>query len=446
MMRNNTFISVEGESIWNAEYFKTHDVYVKSVSAFSKILEKDYDGSSKLYTKEFSGYPHYSSNMQTTVDNYTVSYSTNNSNEDGVSASGYKLLPPIQLDNPDYRWSVGAYLNLSSDGNKPQKIEPPTNNAVQSITIGGYSYPGDDKEVAEEVVEEGTEEGTEEGAEEGTEKTDKASIDPTSPLYMVTGITVDKVGGSDVDVSWVDLTNNRHPIDVFVYQMNPEFSTSEDWSYNDDGTIRLSVDGTTVKEVTGISLDKEFNYILPVTLYSNDDTSVHPTVSIVSKKKIGKQEEIVSTDTESKCLCCDGNVLEPGIHFVYLPSDTEILTISVDKPDGYNDNVNVKFGFLFKYKHRNIFDGGGKYPSSKYAINTEDILKSIRELDVPNVFDYTHVPDASVAIEDPLSAAEFFDSRHVFNSVTIPRAELRFSNQLGVDLPFDSSITFVNNR
>jgi hypothetical protein len=317
-------------------------------------------------------------------------------------------------------------LNLSSAENKPQKIESATGNSIQSVTIGDVCFPTD------ETVENDSGETV-------------YRFDETNPLYLVTGITIDKVGGENVDVSWVDMMNNRHPIDVFVYQLNPAFNNSDGWSYLDDGSIRLTAkgnDAVTNKTIDGIHLDKEFKYILPVTLYPNDDTTKNsyraPTISIVATLEDGSTEAL-------NCLCHGHTAMTPDKHFVVLPNNTVSMKVTVTGGSGA-ESVSAKFGYLFKYVHREMFDGGGRYSTPKYAVTTDELITELRRLDVPKVFDYTHMPDKSVRIDDPLSAYSFFEAQHVFNGVTMPRAELRFSNQLGTEVPFDSSITFVNNR
>jgi DNA polymerase III epsilon subunit-like protein len=430
VMNNHKYTRVEGVSCWNKEYFEQNDIYIKSGYNFELITDKQtyqeyVDNGTPIYEKQAPNYPQYNG-TPSPVYNYSVSYATNNSSGETNASSGFEMLPQILVTNEDYCWRASSHLNLSSAENKPQKIENATGNSVQSVTIGGVNFP-------------------EHGTYTNEEGKTVYRFDKNNPLYLVTEINIDKVGGSDVDVSWVDMMNNRHPIDVFVYQLNPAFNNSNGWSYLDDGTIRLIAKGdgtTTTKVIEGIHLDREFKYILPITLYANDDTTknsyIAPTISVVATLDNG-------TTTTLECVCHKHTSLKPDTHFVLLPSNAVALTVTVNGGSGKED-VSAKFGYLFKYVHREMFDGGGKYSKSKYDVTTDELIEELRRLDVPKVFDYTHMPDKSICIDDPLSAYSFFEPRHVFNSVTIPRAELRFTNQMGTEVPFDSSITFVNNR
>lgn len=53
----------------------------------------------------------------------------------------------------------------------------------------------------------------------------------------------------------------------------------------------------------------------------------------------------------------------------------------------------------------------------------DDVLKAVQTLDVDDVFNYAHIVDDDILIEDPTQPISFFDKNHIFNKYTIAKID-----------------------
>ena len=357
-------------------------------------------------------YPVFSSGTLTSVRNYDIAYVASSSD-----SKTFTKLPAINIDSnfADYGWVGTAYLNLSMDKDKPQKILCNTSDEFSTQKIIIWK----DKD-------------------EGEFFYDSSETD-TDDIYVMSNITLDKVGGSLIDVTFVDLAGNRQPIDVFVYKMNSSFET-DNWTHDAEGKVTLNIKPNTRTytdddaepdaetnadpvEIDNIQLMSSHKYILPFTI-----TDEITSLKISCSNHDGDVEEIA-------CKCHGETIFEgKDKHFLEIPNDTEKIIINYNNSN--DRNVAVVFDNLFKYKDRKIFSEN----SAKYGITTDTLEDNIRNMDVPKMFNYTHIPSDDIRIDDPLEPTSMFNSNHVYNRFTLPRAELRRFE------PYDASIVFVNNR
>ena len=387
-------------------------------------------------------YPIFSTNVPLLVKDFNVSYSSANSNNEDTNQLDltYTTLPNIDVDDDSYGWSVTAHLNMLCDNKKPQKIEIGSDNdqARQAINISGNRFP--DKFFFEFTPEEQLTiqnnypqlvfNNSQPFAYENNVW--KPLIVGEDELYILSSIPLDKVGSTYMDVTYVDLLGERHDTEVFAYNLNASCINADNgWQVVDEGiTLRVPAGSSMSAEITGITLDPNYKYLLPFSV-RNDKVQVN----------------ITSNGETVKCICCDsasfGGVNHCGKHFIEIHPGMDNLTINATNSDQTND-IHIMFELLFKYSYRSIFGGNVKDGeleyTPKYQVTTEMLLNKIREIDVPGKFKYTHIPSIDVEIKDPLDPISMFNENHVYNQFTIARAELDSAK------PYDASYDVVNNR
>lgn len=400
----------EDGKLWTEKYYELVGSEYKPVTIDESVENSFVTNYSNYYTLNIQDYPVYSTNEYSYVRNYTVQYKS--------GGSAFTDLPKINVLNDEYQWCVTAHLNMSFDNDNHQKILPNKElkkgtddiwlprKSKQSITINGEVYN-----------------------------------DNTKPLYLLADVLLDKVGGNNVDVTYMS-GNSEEPvsIEVLAYQLNPMFN-EKPWGYTTSGQVRLSVTpGVTNKVYTidGITLDKSntvydgetdtttqytFKYILPISV---DSEYITYTITTVGGKNAGIKSSINSKK----------NICGKGINYFYIPVDTESINIKVTASHEMAEEDDIVFDFLYKYTDREIFEK--EYNMSVYG--SGGVLDTIRNMDVPDCFDYTYRVDKSVLIKDPLDPTSLFDTNHVYNQFSIAKAEIRMNKKNG------TSVTFVNNR
>lgn len=129
--------------------------------------------------------------------------------------------------------------------------------------------------------------------------------------------------------------------------------------------------------------------------------------------------------------------LGKGTYYFYIesiPEDTNFTQfyIQVDKhTTNLSDTLLIKQ--LFKCERNEDF-------VEKYHISHQNLYDKLIELDIDKEFNYTHTVPQESLIKDPLDAKSFFNTYHVCNAFTLPKADLNISEKSA------TSITLINNR
>ena len=395
-------------------------------------------------------YPIFNTAQPVLIKGFDVSYSAVSNNTDNSNQLDltYTSLPSIDVDDESYGWRVTAHLNILCDNQKPQKIEIFSENdqARQSVTIAGNRFPEKffneftdaEKTIVQEHYPKTTFKNSHPFTNAGTD------ADPVwTPLvqgedeaYILSSIPLDKIGSVYIDVTYLDLIGERHDAELFTYSLNESCVNADNgWQVVDEGlSLRVAAGESFTTELTGITLDPTYKYLLPISTFDENLTV-----------------EICLNDASAKCMCCNsdrfGGKNHVGKHFIEITPDVDTISITVRNKDTIND-IYVLFGNLFKYKYREIFGGdiitntaGENVLEAvpKYQVTTEQLLAKIREIDIPGKFKYTHIPSIDVEIKDPLDPVSMFNENHVYNAFTIARAELDSAK------PNDASYDLVNN-
>lgn len=343
--------------------------------------------SSYFSDSKYEQYPHFSTTEDTPVQDFEISYSTN--------GSTFNTLPRIDINDTESVWKGRAILNMDSSSSDAQVInnslvdnDVKNRQSIQRIKINDISYPSD------------------------------SQLENSCLLYLLTNISLTKSGGDNIDVTYLNLEGERKNLEVLIYALNPGFSV-EPFSYQ-DGQIcmKTSAPGT----VPNINLQTGYKYILGIT-----------NTSDISKFRIQLFKDGV--DFPIKCLN-DSTITEfDSSHTWYFSFEgQQNLTLKIT-PTTYDSGGYLLFDSLLKYTDNNVFE-------SNYGITASDILSHIHEYKDSDKFKYNYIVDDTTKIIDPLDAKSFFKTNHIFNSYSIPKAQLRMTNSSELD----SSIAIVNNR
>lgn len=387
--------------------------YVPADSTYSQVnrVPEDFSSNhSKYFTLVQAKYPVYKTNysneeLETSfVRGYTVHYKSN----DSVA----QQLPSINVVEDEYQWNVTATLNLNFDKDHAQKVLALDKNSKskQIITIGNETFNSTHTE--------------------GDENVNDAPFEEGQPLYLMSDVIVDKIGGSNVDVTYVTAdSEDPNTVEIMAYQLNPQFDNLP-WGKTITGEVKYTINPKDVNNhnrvtVDGLSLglakEDGFGYILPVYTYNG---------AIKFQLSAGNGvDEAVLEDTDGI------DDYRGGVRYYKLNNDTTKLTLSYTGVERLTSSAEIVFGNLFKFRERELY----KTPSY-YGITQDRLEEYIKTLDVPKCFKYTHVVDDSIKIEDPLNGQSFFDVNHVHNQFTIAKGNIRFARNTG------AKITFVNNR
>lgn len=330
-------------------------------------------------------YPVFTTDTDTVVKDFKVRYSS-----EGNSLTD---LPGVDIDDAESSWTGTAILNINASYNDPQMIDNgslPTDTlanrkSIQQITINGLTYPSDD------------------------------DIQNASLLYLLSNATLTKVGGDNVDVTYLDAYGERMNLEILVYSLNPIFSNEPFFTVGSDLGLHYTGEDVTVPDI--VLEDKSYGYEYLLGITNNSATG---TFSI--SNQLGPLDCLNSTETEYPI----------GSYYFKINSDTTSLI--------FKTSANIEGDFLtiqhlVKYSPNELF-------VDNYGITQEDIEEQILVYDKDGLFKYNYQVDPATKIDDPLVAKSFFEENHICNAYTIGNAQLRMSNINSLD----SSISVINNR
>lgn len=386
-------------------------------------------------------YPIFNSTIPTSLIGYNVTYSSSNSNNASNDLDlVYTSLPSIELSDSDYNWQVTAHLNLSCDASIAQKIEVSTNDnkSKQTIEILDHQFPYYDEDANAYATL----------ADLNSGNPDLRLNETYDELYLLSSISLDKVGSDYIDVTYQDLLGERHNINVLTYQLNKDCINKENnWEVIDSGImLRIAKQNNHVfpmiRTIEGLKLSSNHKYLLPIVI---------PEIFRYEENTVCIYKVEGGTDIPLTCICCNNADFQPGRHYIEInPGMVAIkLEVTINKWENISteiqESANIIFEKLFKYNYRDIFGGDVSSDGSlelipKYGVTTADIISKIQALDTKNKFKYNHIPSVDHLIKDPLDPISLFSVDHVYNKFSIARAEIDNSK------PFDATFDIVNNK
>lgn len=325
------------------------------------------------------------------------------------SASGEIVtLPQIDIQSEECSWSGRACLNLNISSDEPQLIE-----GISKDSTGSYDY----KSIQMLMLESTNDSGESENRIYPEFDTTAYKVTPEQ-LYIQSDVFVNKVGGTNIDISYVDLLGDRKAVDLYLYALNDVFSSTP-FSIRDDGAIICNMSEMTNKTVTTeVILDTDGKYMMSIDNQS-EEVKLSVKVNGISISSLSSNSTLVGTGMS---------------YYILEPVSKHTIEFSIDKEADTNSDHFI-INSLFKFIDNDLFE-------TEYGITSNAVLDKIRALDVDSLFKYNNIvtADDKIYIEDPLDGKSFFNSCHVMNQFTIGKAEVRLSDST------DAYILPINNR
>lgn len=372
---------------------------ITDVSAFK---EANTGNDSRLYSSDTAyPVPYFCSWLDTYVVGFTLSYTSNGSEIN---------LPKLDIqDDSDCVWVGRSYLNISASEDESQTIVGvvPDSYSTQKTATQGI--------IIEDVFYPRNLDSNEENGDLNLDTQNGSSVE------LRTSVFLDKVGGQNIDVSYLDGIGDRHPVTLYLFVTEAEYDEAP-YHLTDVGTVEVTmgVQGATYQRKVAFLGGSE--YVLSIT---------NPSESCKFK--------FLANNTAQASLSTgkgDDEFLGYGTYYFCLSDDTTTIDFSFDGEALGGEKLTISkvlrstLNELLTTDYRYLFG----------TVTPQSIASSLRSYDYKGVFKYDNQPDVDTLIKDPLSAASFFDVDHIANSYTIPRCALRLSDAT------DSTITIVNNR
>ena len=326
--------------------------------------------------------PCFTTSDMTVIDNFEITYE---------SQGTVQNLPKIQVANSNAQWNATAILNINCSYDKAQKIHKNDSYSYKYIGIEGTHYSPEEDDI-----------------------------------YMLSSVMLNKVGGHNIDITYLDSYGERNNPYIFLYHSISKYESSP-FIKTSDGNILINVasikDFESSKPVITLNqshAESTYNLLLPIRNVMDDN-------SFKLYYKNGNNYVALTPINRDA-----DDSLGRGIYYFELTDSMTELKIEFSKISTVNtDQLIIKP--LFKFTYNNLFE-------NNYGINYETIYRRIRDYDINNLFDYTHTIESDLYIEDPLNSKEFFNSAHIFNQFTLPVADLYMSDKT------KSNIKLINNR
>ena len=435
-------VIIEQLKTCNADMILTEQqIYnLTSGDTISITIEDDYEGMyySQLVDKEVksgTAYPYFITGESHSINGLTVEYST----ASGDSGNTFTTLPGIEVDDASLNWVGSAILNLDATYDDAQIIDNTLPTGVQNNT---------EKQSLQQLIVNSITEN-----DDNTERVTTTSYYPENPFTsnnqynILTDIELNKTGGINIDVTYVDAYGERTSINIFAFELNPAFYSTP-FSNNPEQGIRMNFDttprqstnltvaassqsGLTDITVTNLNLEEGFNYILGIRntaqgrkfwlLYNNDDY----VDCLNTVKYSGNQNDPY-------------NGLGSGKYYFLLDNINQNINQLVIRIDGNANEGYLQFDNLTKCVENEIFE-------QNYGIKPEQIAEQLPIYDYNGYFQYNYQVPVDKYIEDPLESSSFFNENHVCNGYTIAQVSLNFPSDKNKNIKA-SSIDIINNR
>ena len=397
------------------------------------MVKRTQSSSGDITTETISGlaFPYFSTTQANSVIGYDVQYSTGD--------AGFQPLPGIEIDDETSNWSGTAILNIDATYDEAQIIDNSLPNGAQN---------NEQKKSLQQLIVRRLVEDSD-GSEENQIVNQFYPVDPfseDSEINVLTNVSLTKVGGINIDVTYLDAYGERTNINLFAFELNPAFSSEPLFSKTPEYGIRMNFKTTglgtlpnisvstsgsnTIFTISNIKLETGFNYILGI---RNTSQSRKFWLAYSNNNYV----ECLNTTSNSK----DGNVASKGLsngkYYFLLDNINRDITSLQIIIDGEDEQGFLEFDNLTKCVPNELFE-------LNYGISPSNIEELLPIYDYEGLFKYNYQVPNDVLIEDPLSAKTFFNENHPCNRFTIGHVNLLIPTDSQANSKA-SSIDVMNN-
>lgn len=403
--------------------------------AISIEIENDFEGMpySQLVNGELVegvAYPYFTTSQSNSINGLVVQYSTG-----GV---GFTELPKIEIDDETSNWTGTAILNIDTTYDESQIIDNTipssgTKQSQQQLILRGNSEEGEDSEIIYYPED---------------------PYNENNQIHVLANISLTKVGGINIDVTYLDAYGERTNINLFGFELNPAFNTAP-FSKTPEYGIRMNfmttgivntnfITATTEGDITsikvsGIKLETGFRYILGI----RNTSASRKFWLLDSSTSTSTYIDCLNTTTNSENQNKEGIGLAKGKYYFMIDnlateeSTHELSSITI-QIDGSDETGFLEFDNLVKCVENEVFE-------ENYGISPSIIEGQIPLYDYNGRFKYNYQVPGDKLIEDPLEAKKFFNENHVCNGYTIGHTNLLVPSDSNANSKA-SSIDVINNR
>lgn len=400
---------------------------------YSLVSWNEQEGNLVSTTHEGIAFPFFCTNQSNSTKGLNIEYSTGD--------AGYSPLPGIEIEDESSNWAGTAILNIDSTYDDAQII----NNTIPS----GSTSAKDKKSLQQMIIRRLNTNST--GNEEETIANKLYPVNPfnsNNELNVLTNVSLTKVGGSNIDVTYLDAYGERANISFYAFELNPAFNAQPLFNTTPEYGIRMnfktkgigdlpnitqSASGpNTVFKISGMKLEQGYNYILGIR-----NTSASQKFWLMYGYGQSEYVTCLNASSNNSNQNASGKGLGNGKYYFLLDNITNNITALQIKISGEDEQGFLEFDNLTKCVKNDLF-------VNKYGINPSDIESQLPKYDYNGYFKYNYSIPKDIIIEDPLEAKKFFDENHPCNKATIGHVNLIIPSEASRNVNA-SSIDVMNN-
>lgn len=325
-------------------------------------------------------------------------------------------LPSINIQSEQYGWSARATLNINSSSDAPQCIEPLSDDYKSVQLLAVHREDVDEIECFPQY--------------EFNNSNQLINADNIDDIYMQSDVCVNRIGGNNIDITYVDLLADRQDVNLYFYTESI-LTASECFAVRlEDKKVvcdisKMAVEAGQRVGSLQLNLKPSSNYMLCL---DNMSTTINVTATL---SQVGTPSVPIAI-TKLNRRNCGGK-----LYYTFATPSVEdvcscIITLNASTAETTNSDI-VVFDSLSRFTYNDF---------SKYNFSAENILTAVQGLDIDDVYNYAFTIDSNdeMYIEDPLNSKSFFNEHHIANAYTISKADLNVGSAQ------DSYIMIVNNR
>lgn len=353
--------------------------------------------------------PHYIKINNTGIKAYNV---TNSLMSEGLSKAiiSYKVpgsseeytLPQLSASS---QWEGHTILNLKCSPNKEQILyNTSSDSLVRTQAIILTHKLKDDSSGVYEF--------------EGLSGLSISPPDTNSQLILQSNYEIEVPGGTGIDITAIDMLGARYNNRFYSYTQVADVlegegesaivkARKEDYKveillqHTEEGSYKATYDNLTINfpPLPDAEAEGSTGFLLPIITY-RDYTSLSITSS-------GSTYRFLNQDV-------DAVAVSAGMYFLVFPGSTTSINCKIEATTSEETASTIVFLPITTYVNEDILK-----LTDPDSLGEQDLFKIIKLLDENNKFNYAHMIDNAVLIENPWAPEAFLDYNHPYNACTL---------------------------